>query len=167
MLPLLECTSQEDEAAVWSKVRPKVTRPQVGVYADWCGRTIKEEPELFYDFDRGVGRVRERFIAWTDGEGAKAWADAKTGNYKLRPREKAELPQKWLLVPVAVPGCGESVDSYGAEFTGKTLLGVALTKLFGVQHTQSDDIIAKRTAPTFIRNITTLLKTNDVVYADR
>lgn len=46
-------------------------------------------------------------------------------------------------------------------------MGVALSRIFGLAHTQSDDITAKRTAPTFIKNVTDLLVTNDIVFADR
>jgi tRNA ligase len=70
-------------------------------------------------------------------------------------RDLAALPKKTILVPCAVPGCG------------KTLVGLALAKLYGFGHTQSDDVTAKRSAPTFLKNIEKLLKTNDVVYADR
>jgi tRNA ligase len=54
-----------------------------------------------------------------------------------------------------------------ADLLGKTLIGVALSKLFGMGHTQSDDVTTKKTAPTFLKNIVELLKKNDVVYADR
>ena len=51
--------------------------------------------------------------------------------------------------------------------TGKTAASVALARLFGFGHTQSDDIKSKKTASTFQRNIVELLKTHDVVIADR
>ncbi len=60
-----------------------------------------------------------------------------------------------MIIPVAVPGCG------------KTLLGLALSKLYGFAHTQSDDVTTKRTAAGFMLNITNALKTSDVVYCDR
>ena len=50
---------------------------------------------------------------------------------------------------------------------GKTLIGLALNDLFGFGHTQSDDVTTKKTAPTFLRNIASLLEKKDVVYADR
>lgn len=52
---------------------------------------------------------------------------------------------------------------------GKTAIGVALNKLFGFAHTQSDDITTKKTAAGFGKNVETLLKDKDVkvVYADR
>lgn len=50
---------------------------------------------------------------------------------------------------------------------GKTLIGNALQHLFDFGHTQSDDVTAKKTAPTFLKNIAALLAKKDVVYADR
>ncbi|KAK6908084.1 hypothetical protein I203_102085 [Kwoniella mangroviensis CBS 8507] len=166
MLPLLEKTEPEDIAAIWKKVRTKSKRPEVSVYADWVGKMIKTEPALFDNYEKGVVRVRERFLRWIeeDESAKKLWNDARDGKAKnilgkngseQQQRSKEGLPKKWLLVPIAVPGCG------------KTLIGVALSKLFGFGHTQSDDITTKRTAPTFIKNITALLQKEDVVYADR
>ncbi|WWC96209.1 hypothetical protein V866_003076 [Kwoniella sp. B9012] len=165
MLPLLEKTEPEDIAAIWKKVRTKSKRPEVSVYADWVGKMIKTEPALFDNYDKGVVRVRERFLRWIeeDESAKKLWNDAREGKAKNilgkngseKQQSKEGLPKKWLLVPIAVPGCG------------KTLIGVALSKLFSFGHTQSDDITTKRTAPTFIKNITALLQKEDVVYADR
>ena len=47
------------------------------------------------------------------------------------------------------------------------MIGLALNDLFGFGHTQSDDVTTKKTAPTFLRNIASLLDKKDVVYADR
>lgn len=51
--------------------------------------------------------------------------------------------------------------------SGKTSVAVALAHLFRFGHTQSDDVQAKRSAPTFIKNVVNLLKQQDVVIADR
>lgn len=60
------------------------------------------------------------------------------------------------------------IDSISANtLLGKTLIGLTLNDLFGFGHTQSDDVTTKKTAPTFLRNIASLLEKNDVVYADR
>ncbi|KAK8858676.1 hypothetical protein IAR55_002905 [Kwoniella newhampshirensis] len=161
MLPLLKQHDPETTAQVWQKVRSKTKRPEIGVYAEWCGAMMAKEPKLFDHYDKGIVRVRERFLAWTEDAGQKAWDAARSGkgNKVLgmvkQVRDVKGLPKKWLLVPVAVPGCG------------KTLIGVALSRLFGFGHTQSDDVTAKRTAPTFLKNITALLRKQDVVYADR
>jgi tRNA ligase len=116
MLPLVNNPAPAQEAEVWKKVRSRVKRPEVGVYADWVGDMMKKEPSLFEAYERGVVRVRDRFLAWTEEEGARSWVEAKGGKYKLRgkegkpaepERDVESLPKKHLLVPVAVPGCGE------------------------------------------------------------
>ena len=50
---------------------------------------------------------------------------------------------------------------------GKTSVGVAIAYLFGFGHTQSDDILVKKAAPAFIKNVSDLLNTYDVVIADK
>lgn len=68
---------------------------------------------------------------------------------------------KVILLPVAIPGCG------------KTCVAIALTKLFGFGHTQSDDVAPKgkkgKTAAIFEANVRKLLETDDVkvVVADK
>lgn len=161
MLPLLDRDlSAEGTAEVWKKVRPKVKRTEVGLYVDWADEAMRREPELFDDYDRGIVRVREKFLEWTRGEGKDKWEQAVQGTYKRAKRieggaVKEGAKDKWIVVPAAVPGCG------------KTLIGLVLSKLFGWGHTQSDDVTAKKSAPTFLRNIAALLDKHDVVYADR
>ncbi|WWC88485.1 uncharacterized protein L201_003396 [Kwoniella dendrophila CBS 6074] len=165
MLPLLDKSEPEDITTIWKKVRSKTKRPEIGVYAEWVGKMLRIEPKSFENYDKGVVRVRERFLQWieNDEQGKQKWDDARLGKSKKftpennsnNKQSKDGLPKKWLLVPMAVPGCG------------KTLIGVALSKLFGFGHTQSDDVTTKRTAPTFIKNITGLLQKEDIVYADR
>lgn len=168
MLPLLTADTIESKADIWKKVKRKVSRPEEAVYADWAGTAILVEPTLFDAYDKGVIRVRERFLKWTEGDGQAAWAQAKAGKYKLKgvsiekpkadqklERTKVGLKKKYIIVPAAIPGCG------------KTLVGVALAELFQSGHTQSDDVTTKKTAPTFLKNIAGLLGKVDVVYADR
>jgi tRNA ligase len=50
---------------------------------------------------------------------------------------------------------------------GKTIVGLALTELFGWGHIQNDDITTKKTAKTFCSQVKSLLQTSDVVFADR
>jgi tRNA ligase len=50
---------------------------------------------------------------------------------------------------------------------GKTSVSVAIEHLFGFGHTQSDDAHANGDAPPFIHNVAELLKTYDVVIADK
>jgi len=118
MLPLLEAQTTAEEAAIWNKVGSRIKRPEVEVYAEWCWRMMKEEPDLFEKYERGVVRVRERFLTWIEGDGAQAWAAAKSGELSARTgvyreqnkrSERAGLPKKWMIVPVAVPGCGKRI----------------------------------------------------------
>jgi tRNA ligase len=53
------------------------------------------------------------------------------------------------------------------SYAGKTTIAVALVHLFGFAHTQSDDVIGKKAAVTFVNNVAKLLHTHDVVIADR
>lgn len=119
MLPLLQSVSPEKEAEVWKKVRSKVKRPEVALYADWAAEEMKRNPALFDNYDRGVVRVRERFLEWTESSGAQAWKGAKAGNFKLKAGsrgkpaapevDRSSLLKKYMIVPIAVPGCGESM----------------------------------------------------------
>lgn len=46
-------------------------------------------------------------------------------------------------------------------------MSVALAHLFSFGHTQSDDVSGKKPGPAFIKNVTSLLSTHDVVIADK
>lgn len=46
-------------------------------------------------------------------------------------------------------------------------MSVALARIFGFGHTQSDDVIAKKPATQFLKNVKELLKTKDIVIADK
>lgn len=119
----------------------KLKKPEFRAFANWCVDQIVHNPRLFDDYARGVVRVREAFLNY----------------YTPEQQEQCQRIRKvkTMIIPVAVPGCG------------KTILGNSLAKLFGFAHTQSDDVTTKRTASGFLKNIQTLLKTNDVVYCDR
>lgn len=118
LLPLLDKPNNQQTSDIWDKVRKKNKRAEVGLYADWAAGMMKTEPKLFDNYDKGVVRVRERFLAWVEKEGAQAWKAAQAGNYKMKGISKGKqkepevskdgLPKKYVIVPVAVPGCGES-----------------------------------------------------------
>jgi tRNA ligase len=116
MLPLLNPGLQpKDIADVWKKVRAKTTkRAEIALYADWVSATIKEDPSLFDDYDRGVVRVRDKFLAWTEQpEGKRPWKLAKDKKYKLKGGkveptvDRTILPVKHIIVPISIPGTGE------------------------------------------------------------
>lgn len=90
----------------------KLRRPESKLYFRWVDTMISENPETFEDWDkgRGVVRVRDEFLRWRDSQqGKRELADVESGERK----ERAELETKkkafdrTLLVPIAVPGCGE------------------------------------------------------------
>ncbi|ODN95239.1 hypothetical protein L198_04627 [Cryptococcus wingfieldii CBS 7118] len=148
-----------EKEAVWQAARAKSKRAELKVYAQWAASMMEQEPTLFDDYNKGVVRVRERFLAWTEGEGKSKWIAAREGKVDKVERKNAKegLPKKWIIVPIAVPGCG------------KTFIGNALASIYGIGHTQSDDVTTKRSAPAFIQSITSLLLSSpsNIVFADR
>lgn len=160
LLPLLnpKCKGRTDRSASpWTTMGQKMKRPESALYAEWCAGMMVTEPDLFDNYDKGVIRVRERFLKWTmeTEEGRLKWDKARHDSEARDGKRKNQKNVKAIIVPVAVPG------------TGKTILGVALSKLFGIAHTQSDDITSKRTGPAFLANVEKLVNSNDVVYCDR
>lgn len=109
MLPLLESTNTQKKEEIWKKVRSRAKRPEVKVYSTWVGKMMEKEPELFEDYNRGVIRVRERFLKWAEEDGKKQWDDARAGKIDKEQRSgnRDGLPRKWIVVPAAIPGCGK------------------------------------------------------------
>lgn len=121
MLPLLNHPSAEDQEKIRKRVRSKTKRPEVEVYVNWVERMLVKEPRLFDGYERGVVRVRERFLDWTKTEGKQEWEDAVAGkgvksnakgkveeSKEARMATRAGLKKKFVIVPMAIPGCGES-----------------------------------------------------------
>ncbi|KAF7316285.1 tRNA ligase [Mycena indigotica] len=140
----------------------RMRRPETKVYVRWAIADISRNfaPWAEYTKSKGIVATRERFLTWFKSpEGVALLEAAKANN--LPPaapiiRQDVQAPfGKTIIVPVAIPGCG------------KTAVSVALAHIFGFGHTQSDDVKAKRAAPIFIKNVTNLLKTHDVVIADK
>lgn len=127
LLPLLDPIIAEDlkgDKHPARKLGKKLQRPEAALYAEWCQEMFEKDPKLFDGYDKGVVRVREAFLVWTEGEGRERWAKAKAGGSKGKSIEssiaekrvamdekKEGKPVKWVIVPVAVPGCGESTCS--------------------------------------------------------
>ncbi|KAF8320353.1 hypothetical protein DL93DRAFT_2073938 [Clavulina sp. PMI_390] len=146
--------------------KSRVARPESRLYRNWVEKEIDARPEDFAEYAKGKGIIetRERFLKWLESEeGQTRLEKVKAGEEEEVEPAKNDVVQpevkgkgKLVIVPIAVPGCG------------KTSVAVALTHLFpSFGHTQSDDVKTKKTAPTFQRNITELLKTHSVVIADR
>ncbi|KAJ7493776.1 RNA ligase [Mycena latifolia] len=140
----------------------KMRRAETRVYVHWVMGEIRRDPEAFEEYgkNKGIIATRERFLAFlATPEGAELLAAAKEGSMPPAPGADGAAPEvpfgKTIIVPVAIPGCG------------KTAISVALAHIFGFGHTQSDDVRAKKPAPIFIKNVTALLRTHDVVIADK
>lgn len=143
-------------------------RAETHLYVQWCydrlygnaSQHIAAQPELFEGFEQGRGIIalREKFLAYLttpEGRAALSLAGKRYGGQVRDLRDDMREYTKMLLVPMAVVG------------SGKTALGVALTKLLNCAHVQSDDVCAKRTGPLFLKNIETALMKHDIVFADR
>ncbi|TIA91812.1 hypothetical protein E3P99_00954 [Wallemia hederae] len=146
----------------------KSTYPESVVYRDWVRTKMSEEWSLFESFEKGKGIIalRDRFLSELQSEELSSkLSNVRTSWNKKQGKSKPTKPQhddrpfeKTMLVPIAVPGCG------------KTAVAMALSKLYGFAHTQSDDVRTKKTGPTFEKNVADLLKKidgSDVVIADR
>jgi tRNA ligase len=121
MLPLIKNPGGDEEEKIRKRVKNKTKRPEVAVYVGWVERMLRTEPELFDNFERGVVKVRERFLKWTEGEGKAEWeaalsrkplaapkqAGESASARSLRQEARAGLKKKFVLVPMAIPGCGE------------------------------------------------------------
>ncbi|KAF7341169.1 tRNA ligase [Mycena venus] len=142
----------------------KMRRAETRAYVRWVIGEIRRDPTEFEEFGKGRGIIatRERFLEYLKTEEGKALlAAAKAGYMPPPPAAPGAAPDvpfgKTIIVPVAIPGIS----------TGKTAVSVALAHIFGFGHTQSDDVRSKKPAPIFIKNVTNLLKTHDVVIADK
>ncbi|KAJ7111990.1 RNA ligase-domain-containing protein [Mycena epipterygia] len=139
----------------------KMRRAETRVYVRWVMGEIARDPSEFDDYgkNKGIIATRERFLTYLATPAGKELLEAtKAGSMPPPPGISNDVAVpfgKTIIVPVAIPGCG------------KTAIAVALAHIFGFGHTQSDDVRAKKPAPIFIKNVTTLLKTHDVVIADK
>ncbi|KAJ7104359.1 RNA ligase [Mycena belliarum] len=145
----------KDEMSVQKLPKGKMRRAETKAYARWVIDEIRRDPAAFaeYQHNKGIVAVRERFLAYLASDKGKKEL-RKTAESEPTISETGTFG-KTIIVPVAVPGCG------------KTAVAVALSHIFGFGHTQSDDVHAKRAAPIFLKNVTDLLKTHDVVIADK
>ncbi|KAJ7641222.1 RNA ligase [Roridomyces roridus] len=142
--------SGKGEMSVKKLPQSKMKRAETAAYAQWVVDEIQRDPAAFaqYTENKGIIAVRERFLAHqaSKGEAVAVLPTQSTVDKTFG---------KTIIVPVAVPGCG------------KTAVSVALSHIFGFGHTQSDDVLSKKAAPVFVKNVTDLLKTHDVVIADK
>ncbi|KDQ11520.1 hypothetical protein BOTBODRAFT_57305 [Botryobasidium botryosum FD-172 SS1] len=136
--------------------KSKLQRKETILYRQWVEAEIEKRPRDFEGFAKGRGIIatRKRFLSWMENEEAVAALEKLSPTQVAKKREVKDW-KKTVIVPIAVPGCG------------KTSVGVALSHIFGWAHTQSDDVMTKKTASKFEGSISDLLRKNDVVFADR
>ncbi|KAF8225851.1 RNA ligase [Tricholoma matsutake] len=139
--------------------KSKMQRPETRLYVKWVIEEIEKDRKSFQDYTKGKGIIatRERFLKYLEADEGKGQLEkAKTGlKESVSITDKGKQFGKTIIVPVAIPGCG------------KTAVAVALAHIFGFAHTQSDDVHARKPAPIFIKNVTSLLETHDIVIADK
>ncbi|KAG6829353.1 hypothetical protein H0H92_004719 [Tricholoma furcatifolium] len=139
--------------------KSKMQRAETRVYVDWVIREIKRDRTPFAEYNKGKGIIatREQFLKYLETpEGNAALENSKmNGKPAVTVGEDGKAFQKTIIAPIAIPGCG------------KTAVSVALAHIFGFGHTQSDDVLVKKPAPQFLKNVKELLKTKDVVIADK
>ncbi|KAG5650633.1 hypothetical protein H0H81_011530 [Sphagnurus paluster] len=137
----------------------KMRRPETKVYVRWAIDEIKRDKKPFEQYNKGKGIIatREVFLKYlASPDGQKELEKAKKGGMEpISVGNKDKTFQKTIIAPVAIPGCG------------KTAVSVALAHIFDFGHTQSDNVLSKKPATQFIKNVTALLKTHDVVIADK
>lgn len=135
----------------------KLKRVESRLYSNWVCGEIKRVPQQFRDYNKGKGiiAVRDRFLDWLkseEGQDRKLEESTKGLSISQRPHQSFN---KTVIVPIAVPGCG------------KTTVAVALSKLFGFIHIQSDDIQGKKSlSEKLAEEVKKALQKHDVVIAD-
>ncbi|KAG5731794.1 hypothetical protein E4T56_gene1573 [Termitomyces sp. T112] len=139
--------------------KAKMQRAETRVYVRWVIEEIKRDRSQFLEYNKGKGIIatRERFLKYLETPEGKAAIDKtkKGGRENVSVGDNNVTFQKTIIAPIAIPGCG------------KTAVSVALAHIFGFGHTQSDDVVAKKPAPQFLKNVKELLQTKDVVIADK
>lgn len=91
--------------------KSKMKRPETKLYVKWVTEEIKRDRKLFQDYTKGKGIIatRERFLKWSEAEeGKRELEDAKKGATEgVSVEDKGKQFGKTIILPVAVPGCGE------------------------------------------------------------
>ena len=151
--------------------KSKMKRAETKLYVKWVINEIKRDPKAFESYTRGKGiiKTREAHLKWLKSDKGEKDLEEELHQQQERPQAFS----KTIIVPISIPGCGGFYfrsSLFGRKltrFSGKTAVSVALARIFGFGHTQSDDVKAKNAAPVFIKNVAKLLEKHDVVIADK
>jgi tRNA ligase len=88
----------------------KMKRPETQVYVKWVKGEIKKNPGAFSEYTKGKGIIstREKFLQWMGSdEGKKGLKVASEATVEVVRSQADKEFGKTIIVPVAVPGCGE------------------------------------------------------------
>lgn len=103
----------------------KMRRKETVEYVRWVIREIERDPRQFDGFTRGHGiiRTRERFLREFEGGGGvvRGVTDKEDG-VKESEEEGERKDVRWVVVPVAIPGCGTLVCFEESETRMLTLV---------------------------------------------
>ncbi|KAF9113084.1 hypothetical protein BGX27_002240 [Mortierella sp. AM989] len=135
--------------------------PLTKVYVEFIKELMEKQPKLFVDYNKnqGIIAVRDMFLKEWESKSQQGQAslldvssDSADGSATTE-----EGFQRTVIMPIASIGCG------------KTTVSVALSKLFGWTHVNSDDFFhfRKNSGQKFITEVVKQLGNNTVVIADR
>lgn len=86
----------------------KMQRAETKLYVKWVKGEIKKNPKAFEEYNQGKGIIatRERFLEWMKSGEGKESAELVEKDEPVEPKSEKEFG-KTIIVPIAVPGCGE------------------------------------------------------------
>jgi tRNA ligase len=87
--------------------KSKMKRKETQVYVKWVIEEIKKNRKAFENYTKGKGIIatRERFLRYLESESGKKDVEA-NGKDESNPQIQGKV-EKAIIVPVAIPGCGE------------------------------------------------------------
>ena len=105
--------------------KSKLRRAETKLYVEWVCAEIKRDKSQFKDFTKGKGIIatRERFLEWlASNEGEKAQGEAAKVPEETGLAKDVDFTKgKVIIMPVAIPGVGESSHSPGVAHIAASL----------------------------------------------
>lgn len=90
--------------------RKKMQRAETKVYVKWVKQELKRNPGAFSEYtkNKGIISTREKFLKWlATEEGKKELRNETTDTARVMKSKEGQIFGKTIIVPVAIPGCGE------------------------------------------------------------
>jgi tRNA ligase len=87
----------------------RIRNPETRLYAIWVEKYMETHPEEFIEYqeNRGIIAVRKAFEEWRATSAGKDMATKVLGEKATSAKSKTGAFERTLIVPIAVPGCGE------------------------------------------------------------